>query len=91
MAELTSKFYFVLPGKTYSAGRYKEGEVVELLEEQAEGWIGESLSKGYATKAGARKAAGHEDDAPQSVGELAEPKDAKKAAKAVEEKVSDGS
>ena len=76
-------WYFVLPGKTYSAGRFKAGEAVELLEEQAEGWIGESLSKGYETEAGAKRAATNA-DAPE--------KDAKKAAtKAVEEKVSDGS
>ena len=76
-------FYFVLPGKTYSAGRYLAGAVVELLEEQAEGWIGESLSKGYKTEAGAKQAATNA-DAPE--------KDAKKASvKDVEEKVSDGS
>ena len=84
-------WYFVLPGKTYSNGRYLAGAVVDLLEAQAEGWIGESLSKGYKTEAGAKQAATNA-DAPQSVGELAEPKDAKKASvKDVEEKVSDGS
>lgn len=68
--EPISKFYFVLPGLTYSAGRYKEGEVVELLEEQANGWVDVVLSKGYKTEAGARKASGHV-DAPE--------KDAKEA------------
>lgn len=89
-------FYFVLPGKTYSAGRYLAGAVVELLEEQAEGWIGESLSKGYKTEAGAKRAAANADaidvlvDAVVTAGDEAEQAE-KAATKAEEEQVSDGS
>lgn len=54
--EMTPKWHFVLPGMTHQ-NRWKAGEVVELLHVQSAGWLGVTLSKGYATEAGAKSAA----------------------------------
>lgn len=55
--DMTPKWHFVLPGQTYGGGRWQAGDVVELLPTQANGLIGHALSKGYATKDNAEKAA----------------------------------
>jgi hypothetical protein len=53
--EMEVKFHFVLPGQEW--GKYKAGEVVELLAGQAYGWEGVKISKGYVTEKGATNAA----------------------------------
>lgn len=54
--EETPKFHYVLPGQVHQ-NRWRAGAVVELLPGQAAGWVGATISKGYATEAGALKAA----------------------------------
>lgn len=53
--ENTGKFHYVLPGQTHQ-NRWRAGEIVELLPGQAAGWIGATISEGYATEAAAKKA-----------------------------------
>lgn len=54
--EMTPKWHYVLPGQIHQ-NHWRAGDVVELLPGQAAGWIGATISKGYASEANARKAA----------------------------------
>ena len=55
--DMTPKWHFVLDGQSFGGGRWKSGEVVELLPSQANGYIGQVLSNGYVTEKGAQSAA----------------------------------